>query len=231
MYPLAAAAGTLYSAAEALLAEACVVQTVPEVNGFAVAVPGAWIVCSAAPLKRISPGARLAQLGASNSVPEPPAVCGQKLVIAVTPPCFLETYKQMTKVRIKASLEAAAQVPGWQDKLDVGIAAYFRWMAEHPEVAVTTVVEVHCAGRSALEARGKALVGWMRTVEGLAVLAREAGADIELDETAAAAIILTAEAYVHEYARRGRLDRVVEKAPGVQALARSLFERGGASDE
>jgi AcrR family transcriptional regulator len=140
--------------------------------------------------------------------------------------CFLQTYKQMTKVRIKASLIAAAEVPAWHEKLDVGIATYFRWMAEHPEVAVTTVVEVHCAGRRALEARSKALTGWMRTVEGVAALAREAGAEVELDETAYLAIILTAEACVHEYARNGRLDRVVEKAPGVQALARSLFEHG-----
>lgn len=137
--------------------------------------------------------------------------------------CFLETYEQMTDVRIRASLEAAAEVPEWHAKLEVGIATYFRWMAEHPEVAVTTVVEVHCAGRRALEARSQALQGWMRTVEGVAVLARKAGVPVELDEAACAAIILTAEAYVHEYARRGRLARVVEKAPGVQALARSLF--------
>ena len=52
-------------------------QIVPDVNAFAGAVPGASIVCSAALEKRISPGARLAQLDALYSVPEPPAVCGQ----------------------------------------------------------------------------------------------------------------------------------------------------------
>ncbi|MGD0452386.1 MAG: TetR/AcrR family transcriptional regulator [Solirubrobacteraceae bacterium] len=143
--------------------------------------------------------------------------------------CFLETYRQMTEIRIKASLEAAAVEPEWQAKLDVGIATYFRWMAEHPEVAVTTVVEVHAAGRRALEARSRALQDWMRTIEGVAVLARRGGAAVELDEAAYAAIIVTAEAYVHEYALRGCLDRVVEKAPGVQALARSLFEHGAVS--
>jgi AcrR family transcriptional regulator len=143
--------------------------------------------------------------------------------------CFLETYRQMTEVRIAASLDAAALVPGWQDKLDTGIGTYFQWMAEHPEVAITTVVEVHCAGRRALEARSRALVAWMRTVKGVTVLARQAGAEIRLDEASCAAIILTSEAYVHEYARQGCLDRVVEKAPGVQALAHSLFELGAVS--
>jgi hypothetical protein len=38
--------------------------------------------------------------------------------------------------------------------------------------------------------------------------------------------VLTSEAYVHEYARRGRVARVQEKAPLVQALARTLFEHG-----
>jgi len=143
--------------------------------------------------------------------------------------CFLETYKQMTDVRIRASLQAAAQMPDWQAKLDVGIATYFRWMAEHPEVAITTVVEIHAAGRRALMARSRALQEWMRTIEGVAVLAQRAGADVAPGESAYAAIIVTAEAYVHEYALRERLDRVVEKTAQVQALARSLFEQNAAS--
>jgi AcrR family transcriptional regulator len=144
--------------------------------------------------------------------------------------CFVETYRQMTKVRIWASLSAAAEVPDWKDKLDVGIATYFQWMAEHPQVATATVVEVHAAGRGALEARSRALRDWMRTIEGISVLARAAGTEIELGEAAYAAIVLTAEAYVHEYALRGRLERVVEKAAAVQGLARTLFEHGVAKD-
>jgi AcrR family transcriptional regulator len=140
--------------------------------------------------------------------------------------CFLETYKQMTKVRIRASLTAAAKVSDWKDKLDAGIATYFDWMAAHPEVAVATVVEVHAAGRRALKARSRALRDWMRTIEGVAALAREAGVEVELGEAAYAAIILTAEAYVHEYALRGQLEQVSEKAATVQALARKLFEHG-----
>jgi AcrR family transcriptional regulator len=137
--------------------------------------------------------------------------------------CFLETYRQMTDMRIGASLNAAAQVEDWDEKLDAGIAAYFRWMAEHPEVAITTVVEVHCAGRRALNLRSRALSGWTKTIEGVAVLARQAGEDVEIDETAAFAVILAAEAYVHEYARDGRLADVVERTSAVQRLARSLF--------
>src|ERR1700722_9154512 len=44
--------------------------------------------------------------------------------------CFLETYRQMTELRIGASLQAAAEVPEWDRKLEVGVATYFRWMAE-----------------------------------------------------------------------------------------------------
>ncbi|HEY2719740.1 MAG TPA: TetR/AcrR family transcriptional regulator [Solirubrobacteraceae bacterium] len=140
--------------------------------------------------------------------------------------CYLETYAQMTRVRIGASLLAAGEVAAWDAKLDVGIATYFRWMAEHPEVAITTVVEVHCAGRRALQARSKALAEWTRTVQGVAYLAREAGQQVEIGDTAAAAIILTSEAYVHDYALRGCLDEVVECTAEVQALARSLFALG-----
>jgi AcrR family transcriptional regulator len=141
--------------------------------------------------------------------------------------CFLAAYAQMTAAFIGASLEAAARVSGWQAKLDAGILTYFRFMAEHPEVAISTVVEIHGAGRRALDARGRALKSWMRTIEGLPVLARREGVRLpELDQAAYAAIVLTAEAYVHDYARRGAVKRVQEKAPAVQALARALFEHG-----
>ncbi len=139
--------------------------------------------------------------------------------------CFLRTYEQMTRARIGASLEAAAAVEDWRGKLHEGIGAYFRWMAEHPEVALTTVVEVHRAGRTALEARSNALADWALTLEGVAVLARRSGEQVQLDDTAYTAILLTAEAYVHDYACRGVLDRVGERAPAVQELARLLFER------
>ncbi|TMM19376.1 MAG: hypothetical protein E6F96_03005 [Actinobacteria bacterium] len=100
-------------------------------------------------------------------------------------------------------------------------------MAEHPEVAISTVVEIHGAGRRALEARSRALRQWMRTIEGLLVLARREGVRLpDLDEVACAAIILAAEAYVHDYARRGEIERVPERAPAVQELARALFVHG-----
>jgi AcrR family transcriptional regulator len=140
--------------------------------------------------------------------------------------CFLEAYRQMTAGFIEASLQAAADAPEWRDKLDIGIATYFEWMAGHPEVATSTVVEVHSAGRRALEARSLALEQWMRTLHGVAVLARRAGADVDPGEVAYSAIVLTAEAHVHDYARRGRVAEVVERTAEVQALARALFDNG-----
>jgi len=140
--------------------------------------------------------------------------------------CFLATYEEMTRARIGASLDDANAVDGWREKLHAGIAAYFRWMAEHPEVAVTSVVEVHRAGRTALDARSRALRNWARTLEGVATLAREDGHPVVLDEAAYLAILLTAESYVHDYACTGRLDRVTEREPAVQALASVLFDHG-----
>ncbi len=99
-------------------------------------------------------------------------------------------------------------------------------MADHPEVAVTTVVEVHSAGRLALEARRQALQDWIRTLEGVASLARAGGHEVTLNGAAYAAILLTSEAYVHDHAMRDCLDRLIERTPGVQALARCLFDHG-----
>lgn len=141
--------------------------------------------------------------------------------------CFLEVYRRTTETFIGAALEAAAQVEPWHEKLDAGISTYFQWMADHPEVARNTIIEIHEAGSEGLAARSNALKQWMRTIEGVAVLARRAGVNVpELDEVAFAAIILAAEAYVHDYARRGRVEHVREKTPAVIALARVLFERG-----
>jgi AcrR family transcriptional regulator len=140
--------------------------------------------------------------------------------------CFLAAYRQMTAGFIGASLQAAAEVSAWRDKLDAGIATYLHWMAEHPEVATSTVVEVHSAGRRALEARSAALAQWMRTLEGVAVLARRAGDNVDPGAVAYEAIVLTAEAHVHDHARRGCVERVTERAPEVRALAQSLFSDG-----
>jgi AcrR family transcriptional regulator len=144
--------------------------------------------------------------------------------------CFLEAYERMAAAFIGASLEAAANEAEWQGKLEAGITTFFRWMAERPQVAVSTVVEIHNAGSRGLDARSRALAQWMRTIEGVVLLARRAGAEIpELDQVVYAAIILTAEAYVHDYARRGCVDRVQEMAPPVQALARALLAHGVAA--
>jgi AcrR family transcriptional regulator len=141
--------------------------------------------------------------------------------------CFLEVYRRTTATFISAALEAAAAVEPWREKLEAGISTYFEWMAEHPEVARTTIIEIHEAGREGLAARSEALEQWMRTIEGVAVFARRAGEELpELDDVAFAAIILAAESYVHDYARRGCVSRVAEKTPAVLALANVLFRHG-----
>ena len=111
--------------------------------------------------------------------------------------CFLEVYRRMTETFITAALDAAAGVEPWQEKLEAGISTYFRWMAQHPEVARSTIIEIHEAGRAGLVARSKALQQWMRTIEGVAILARRSGEELpELDEVAFAAIIQIGRAHV-----------------------------------
>src|ERR1700751_2452131 len=139
--------------------------------------------------------------------------------------CFLEVYRRTTDAYINAAVEAAAAVATWREKLEAGISTYFQWMSDHPEVARSTIIEIHEAGREGLAERGKALKQWMRTIEGVAILARRAGEDLpELDEVAFSAIVLASEAYVHDYARRGCVASVEETAPAVIALAGVLFE-------
>src|SRR4051812_47759080 len=75
---------SLYVAADALSADACVAQTLPAMKAFAGAVPGAWIVCGSGLSRRISPGASVAQFEAVYCVPAAPA--GHAPVIASTPP-------------------------------------------------------------------------------------------------------------------------------------------------
>jgi AcrR family transcriptional regulator len=141
--------------------------------------------------------------------------------------CFLAAYEQMTGAFIDASLQAAAGAQGWKAKLEAGIATYFCFMAEHPEVAASTVLEIHGAGRRALAARSRALKRWMRTIEALPQLAAREGVTLApATEVAAAAIVLTCESYVHDYARRGRVRRVEEAAPQALALAHTLVVHG-----
>lgn len=80
-------------------------------------------------------------------------------------------------------------------------------VVQHVPIALTPGIALSHPGGRAYSASGK------ESARGL------------FEEPACAAIILTAEAYVHEYARQGRLAEVVEKAPGVQVLALSLFEQ------
>ena len=58
------------------------------------------------------------------------------------------------------------------------------------------------------------------------MLAAPGRREVQIDEAAAFAIILTAEAYVHEYARKRRLEQVVEKTRR-RAGARARAVRDG----
>ena len=68
--------------------------------------------------------------------------------------CFLEAYEQMTSCvhrRFARRRRAAAE---WREKL-APASDLLRVDGRAPEVAISTVVEVHGAGRQALEARAR----------------------------------------------------------------------------
>src|SRR5438874_11444801 len=85
--------------------------------------------------------------------------------------CFLEVYRRTTATYIAASIEAAAAVEPWREKLEAGISRYFEWMAEHPEVARITIIELHAAGAEGLGAASQASRQWSRSTTGFANLA------------------------------------------------------------
>jgi AcrR family transcriptional regulator len=143
--------------------------------------------------------------------------------------CFVEAYERLTDAFIGASVEASLGGDGWEEALDEGMATYFLWCRDRPEAARAFLVEVHSVGPAGLEARRQAIERWVAQLQTFAGLARRQDPSLpERDELAYASIIVTAEAYAHDYVRRGRTADLAELIPGMQQLARDVF-RGGSS--
>ena len=137
--------------------------------------------------------------------------------------CFLETYKQMTEVRIGASLQAAAGVPSGTGS---STSASPRTSAGWP----STPRSRHDR-RGGAPAGRRALAGAQPGAAGLdandrgrgGAGARRPGVEVELDEAAYIAIMSRPRPTCTSTPCAGASSESIEKAPDVQALARLLF--------
>src|SRR5947209_14808937 len=67
--------------------------------------------------------------------------------------CFLEAYAQMAAAMREAVVSSGRDAAAWREALALGIATYFQWFSERPEVAAAFLVELRAVGGRALEAR------------------------------------------------------------------------------
>jgi AcrR family transcriptional regulator len=138
--------------------------------------------------------------------------------------CFLAAYAEMAAAMRGAVVASGAEAASWREALDVGVAAYFRWFSERPEVARAFLVEIRVVGGQALEARRGVLDAMTRRVRLLGERARHEDPSLpELDDIAYASVIATTDELAHDHVRRGRTSELTELIAPSQRLARYIF--------
>ena len=139
--------------------------------------------------------------------------------------CFLGAYGQMAAAMREAVVDSGRHAGTWQEALDLGIAAYFDWFSERPEVASAFLVEIRVVGGAALEARARVLEQMTHRLRLLGRRARREQPELpELDGVAYASIIATLDELAHDHVRRGKTARLTELIDPCQRLARYIFE-------
>jgi hypothetical protein len=134
----------------------------------------------------------------------------------------------MTAAMRQAVVDSGREVATWSEALDLGIATYFRWFAERPEVAAAFLVEIRVVGGDALEARSRAIQQMTDRVRLLGERARREQPDLpELDDIAYMSIIATTDELAHDYVRRGRARALPGLIGPSQDFARYVFGGGG----
>jgi AcrR family transcriptional regulator len=138
--------------------------------------------------------------------------------------CFLAAYDQVADQLFAAITEETRRATDAPEALEVGIAAYFNWFAEHRSAASTFVVEVHRAGEEALVRRARIHERYQQLV-GLApmAVARRAGKDADLPSAAVEAVTYTIDAMTHDLVRQGRARELPDLIPRAQELARHIL--------
>jgi len=139
--------------------------------------------------------------------------------------CFLDAYRQMAAAMRDAVVGSGLEVDTWREALDLGIATYFRWFSERPEVAAAFLVEIRVVGGRALEVRSRVIERMSERMRLLGERARREDPRLpELDDVAYASIIATTDELAHDYVRRGKAAELTELIEPSQRLARYIFK-------
>lgn len=134
--------------------------------------------------------------------------------------CFLAAYDQVADQLFAAITEETRRATDARGALEVGIATYFNWFAEHPSAAATFVVEVHRAGQAALARRAEIHQRYRQLVA-LApkAVVRERGKKAKLPAAAIEAVTYANDAMTHDYVRQGRAHELPSLISRAQELA------------
>lgn len=142
--------------------------------------------------------------------------------------CFLTAYTEMSAAMREAVVESGRDAATWPEALDIGIATYFTWFADRPEVAAAFLVEIRVVGGRALEARARVIEQMTARVRLLGQRARHEQPELpQLDDIAYMSVIATTDELAHDYVRRGRTRALPELIAPSQEFARYVFLGGG----
>jgi AcrR family transcriptional regulator len=125
--------------------------------------------------------------------------------------CLLEAYAEVAE-QLLTAVTTAAELTKWPGSVRAGVAAYVHWFASHPDAAATFVVAIHTAGPLALRRRQEVL-------EQFRTLLCDRGSD----PLAAAAVVATLDAAVHERLVEGDLVAVLDTIPDLSSLAVAII--------
>jgi AcrR family transcriptional regulator len=141
--------------------------------------------------------------------------------------CFLAAYALMADSMREAVVASGRDVADWRRALDLGIATYFEWFSERPEVAAAFLVEIRVVGGAALEARARVLAAMTHRMKLLGQRARREQPELpELEDVAFTGIIATLDELAHDYVRQGRTAKLGELIAPSQYLARLIIAGG-----
>ncbi|MGN6586285.1 MAG: TetR/AcrR family transcriptional regulator [Solirubrobacterales bacterium] len=65
--------------------------------------------------------------------------------------CFLAAQQHATSAALEAVVEAAGEIDYWPQRVKAGLAAFLRFVAEHPALARTCMVDALAAGPAAVQ--------------------------------------------------------------------------------
>jgi len=71
--------------------------------------------------------------------------------------CFLAAQQHATSAALAQVVEAAGEVDYWPQRVKTGLAAFLRYVAEHPALARTCMVEALAAGPASVQSHEEAL--------------------------------------------------------------------------